>query len=249
MIFERLNRGDSNNRFIKAGILVATLMVPAILFLWLRFNTRNHFELPRYIPSIDSTSGRVILKEKLDARTGKTINDTVFHTVPKFSFIDQYGNTATSAIIQNKIHVANFIFTRCGLICPKTTQQFARVQDQFIDNDEVKLLSFTVDPLYDKPAILKKYADKYDAMKGKWYFLTGDKSKLYEQALKGYFLPVSDASVYNKAITNPDEAFIHSEKMVLVDKEGVIRGFYDGTDRKEVDRLLVEIKVLLNNYK
>jgi protein SCO1 len=244
-----LNRGESNKSFLKAGILVATLIVPVVFFLWLRFNTRNHFELPRYIPKIDSTSGQVVFAERLNTKTGTTFKDTVFHKVPSFSFTDQFGNNVTSALVQNKIHVANFIFTRCGLICPKTTQQLSRVQDQFIDNDEVKLLSYTVDPEYDKPPVLKEYAKKYDAIAGKWYFLTGDKSKLYHQALKGYFLPVSDASVYDKSITNPDEAFIHSEKMVLVDKEGVIRGYYDGTDRKEVDRLLVEIKVLLNNYK
>ena len=79
-------------------------------------------------------------------------------------------------------------------------------------------------------------------------FLTGEKKIIYPLILKGYHVPLADASEYDQAIKNPDETFIHSERLVLVDKEGIIRGFYDGTDKKEVDRLLVEIKVLKSMY-
>lgn len=236
-------------RFIKAGILIATLVVPALIFLFLKFFGQNHYVLPRYIPLIDSTSNEPIIKKTINPKPNEPEFDTLFRTIPHFSFIDQNGKVFTDQNTKGKIYVANFIFTRCGLICPKVTNQLARVQDAFLDKNEVIFLSHSVDPKFDTPEILKKYAEKNEAIEGKWYFLTGDKGEIYKQALKGYFVPISDASVYDKAITNPDEAFIHSEKMILVDKERIIRGFYDGTDSKEVDRLMVEIKILLDIYK
>jgi protein SCO1/2 len=235
-------------RFGKAGILIMTLVVPALIFLFLKFFGQNHFVLPRYIPMIDSATNEPVMKNVLKPKYGQPELDTVFRTIPHFSFIDQNNKVFNQEKTKGKIYVANFIFTRCGLICPKVTNQLARVQDAFLDKNDVLFVSHTVDPKYDTPEILKKYALKNDAIDGKWYFVTGDKGELYKTALKGYFIPVSDASVYNKAITNPDEAFIHSEKMILVDKEGVIRGFYDGTDSKEIDRLMVEIKILRDIY-
>lgn len=235
-------------RFGKAGILIMTLVVPALIFLFLKYFGQNHFVLPRYIPMIDSATNEPVMKKRLDPILNQEIMDTVFRTIPNFSFIDQNNKVFNQEKTKGKIYVANFIFTRCGLICPKVTNQLARVQDAFLDKEDVIFVSHTVDPQYDTADILKKYALKNDAIDGKWFFVTGDKGEIYKQALKGYFIPVSDASVYNKAITNPDEAFIHSEKMILVDKEGVIRGFYDGTDSKEIDRLMVEIKILRDIY-
>jgi protein SCO1 len=235
-------------QFGKAGILIATLVIPALVFLALKYFGQNHFELPRYIPLIDSAKNEPIMKKVIDPITKKEIIDTVYHTIPTFSFINQDSTVFTEKQTKGKIYVANFIFTRCGLICPKVTNQMARVQDAFLESNDVVFVSHTVDPLYDTPSVLKKYAEKNDAIKGKWFFVTGQKADLYKMALKGYFVPISDASVYDKAITNPDEAFIHSEKMILVDKEGIIRGFYDGTDAKEIDRLKVEIKVLRDIY-
>lgn len=232
-------------RFGKAGILIATLVLPALIFLFLKFFGQNHFVLPRYIPLIDSTTNEPIIRKIENPKKGQPEIDTVFRTIPSFSFIDQNNQVFTNEKTKGKIYVSNFIFTRCGLICPKVTNQLARVQDAFLDKKDILFVSHTVDPQYDTPEILKKYASKNEAIDGKWYFVTGKKADLYNMALKGYFVPISDASVYNKAITKPDEAFIHSEKMILVDKEGVIRGFYDGTDSKDVDRLMVEIKILL----
>ncbi len=236
-------------QYKKAGILLLTLVIPAFIYLYLRFGSKNYYTIPKFIPEVDSSSGKLKMGLVKNEFTGKMETDTIFKKLPSFSFLNQDSSIITNKNVANKILVSNFIFTRCGLICPKMTNQMNRVQAMFEENEEVVLLSHTVDPLYDRPFILKKYALKNDAIKNKWYFLTGAKKDLYQMALKGYFIPVSDASVYNTAITNPDEAFIHSEKIVLVDKEGVIRGFYDGTSSEEVDRLMVEIKVLLDNYK
>ena len=144
--------------------------------------------------------------------------------------------------------MASFFFTRCTTICPKISTQISRVQDTFEGDSEIKLISISVDPVHDRPEQLKAYAQRFDANPMQWSFLTGEKKIIYPLILMGYHVPLADASEYDQAIKNPDETFIHSERLVLVDKEGIIRGFYDGTDKKEVDRLLVEIKVLKSMY-
>jgi protein SCO1 len=111
-------------------------------------------------------------------------------------------------------------------------------------------LSYTVDPSHDTPSILKQYASKFDAKSPKWQFLTGDKKAIYRLAIDGYKISVADAAQYDKKIQNLDEMFIHSEKLILIDKKGHIRGYYDGTDKTIVeDELMAEIKILLDNYK
>jgi protein SCO1/2 len=162
--------------------------------------------------------------------------------------MDERGKAFTSENLTGKIYVANFFFTRCGTICPKITSQMSRVTDAFIQDKDIHFISLSVDPKYDNPEKLASYAKKFDADTARWTFLTGDKKNIYPLILKGFHVPLADASEYDAAIKNPDETFIHSERLVLVDKSGVIRGFYDGTDKKEVDRLIVEIKVLKTIY-
>jgi protein SCO1 len=223
----------------QAWILMLVLVAPVLLYLFLLNFGENQFKLPKYIPQIDSTSGEI-----------KIVNgDTIFRQVPAFSFIDQNNKPVNQSLTKGKIYVANFFFARCGTICPKMSSQLTRVQEAFKDHSDVLLLSHTVDPQNDTPAVLKEYAKRYEAIGGKWFFLTGDKKALYDMAIKGYFVPVSDASEYDKMIKNIDEAFIHSEKLILIDKEGYMRGFYDGTDKKEIDRLILEIKILEDIYK
>ncbi|MDR6561232.1 MULTISPECIES: SCO family protein [unclassified Arcicella] len=233
---------------IKAGILITALVVPALIFLYLKGFGENHYELPYMIPLTDSTTGNVMLKKNPNPRWNQPEMDTVFHTIPTWQLIDENGTAFSSESLKGKIYVADFFFTRCTSICPKMSTQLTRVQDTFSQNDEVNFVSISVDPEHDEPEKLKKYAQEYDAIKGKWHFLTGEKKVIYPLAVKGYFIPVADASEYDKAIKSPDETFIHSEKLILVDKEGHIRGFYDGTDKKDVDRLILEMRVLLKIY-
>ena len=230
--------------FRKAGILLVTLMVPAFAYILLRACTQNHYTLPRYIPVIDSARGVPVMVPITD-RNGNPGQDTLFRHVPGFALTDQTGASVTEAIREKKIHVADFFFTRCGTICPKIQSNLSRVQEVFKDRTDLVFISYTVDPQHDQPAQLKAYADRVGAKPGFWYFLTGNKAQIYTLAQRGYFLPVVDHGVsYGK----PDETFIHSEKLILVDKEGIIRGFYDGTDKKDIERLLVEIKVLIDIY-
>lgn len=228
----------------KAGILLTTLLIPAFLYLFLRFFTENHYVLPRYLPRIDSTRGEPLMG-KVKLADGTEITDTLYNHIPPFNLIDQDGKSVDQSVVKNKIYVASFFFTRCGTVCPRISSQLTRVQDIFQNNSDIVLLSHSVDPEHDRPAQLKAYARKYDAIPGKWYFLTGNKADIYKLAMRGYYLPAVDAGVKEG---KPDETFIHSEKLVLVDKQGIVRGFYDGTDKEDVDRLVLEMRVLLDIY-
>ena len=223
---------------VKAGILVVILVVPAFIFIFLKVFGNNYYKLPYFMPETDER-GEVLMNGA----------DTVFHQIPAFELTDQNGQKFSSQQTKGKIYVADFFFTRCGTICPKLSSAMLRVQDVFGDNPDVILVSHSVDPGHDTPLVLKEYAKKYDAQDGKWFFLTGEKKAIYDLAIKGYKLPVADASEYDKNIKNVDEMFIHSEKIMLIDKEGHIRGIYDGTFNADIERLQAEIKVLEEIYK
>ncbi|UTA67581.1 SCO family protein [Emticicia sp. 21SJ11W-3] len=223
---------------IKAGILVVILVVPAFIFIFLKLFGNNYYKLPYFMPETDDR-GMVLMKGA----------DTVFHQIPAFELTDQNGQKFSSEQTKGKIYVADFFFTRCGTICPKLSSAMLRVQDVFMDNPDVMLISHSVDPNHDTPQVLKEYAKKFDAKNGKWFFLTGEKKAIYDLAIKGYKLPVADASEYDKNIKNVDEMFIHSEKIMLIDKDGYIRGIYDGTFNADIERLQAEIKVLEEIYK
>ncbi|GAB3539191.1 hypothetical protein GCM10027577_01150 [Spirosoma fluminis] len=182
---------------------------------------------------------------KVTLADGREVTDTLYNRIPPFKLIDQDGKRVDQSVVKDKIYIADFFFTRCVSICPKISSQLTRVQDIFRNNPAIVLLSYSVDPEHDQPAQLKAYAQKYEAIPNKWFFLTGPKADIYDLAMHGYYLPAVDAGVKEG---KPDETFIHSEKLVLVDKEGIVRGFYDGTDKEDVDRLVLEIRVLLDIY-
>ncbi len=226
------------NKSFKVGILIAILAVPTFVFVFLKMFGQNYYTLPYLMPEIDDT-GQVMMKGA----------DTVFHQIPQYELIDQSGQKFSSEQTKGKIYVADFFFTRCGTICPKLSNNLSRVQSIFSADSSVIIVSHSVDPKHDSSAVLQKYAQKYDAKYGKWYFLTGEKKIIYDIAIKGYKLPVADASEYDKKIKSIDETFIHSEKLLLIDKEGYIRGIYDGTYSPDVERLIGEVKVLTEIYK
>lgn len=227
-----------NRKFLKAGILAVLLGVPALIFLILHQFGKNHYDLPYYFPEINDYGEAVVIE-----------GDTVFLKTPDFELTDQYGRSFSSAQMRGNITVVDFFFTRCGTICPKISSELTRVQGVFNDNDIVMLVSMTIDPKHDTTEVLNTYADEYGAQKDKWFFLTGDKRQIYDLAIKGFKLPVADASEYDPNIKDIDETFIHSEKLLLIDKAGYIRGIYDGTNKEDVDRLIVEISVLEDSYK
>lgn len=169
--------------------------------------------------------------------------DTIYHTIPNYSFVDQDSVEVTPDTFDNKIYVADFFFGTCPTICPIMKRQMIRVYDEFKDNTEFALLSHTIDPDHDTVAYLKDYSEKIGVMDNMvWHFVTGDKDKIYETGQEGYMVATSE---------DPEEVggFIHSGAFILVDKEKRIRGFYDGTESKDVDRLINDIPKLLAEYK
>ena len=174
---------------------------------------------------------------KLDSSyvEGKLRIDTIFHTVPSFSFIDQNGIIVTESLVKGKVYVADYFFTTCQSICPIMSKQLDRVYKK---QKDVMILSHTVDPETDTPEILKAYADKFKANPNRWVFLTGSKPELYNLARTGYLLDAQEGN-------GGGEDFIHTQNFALIDKKGRIRGFYDGTDSSAVNDLIKDIGFLL----
>jgi len=159
------------------------------------------------------------------------------HKVADFRLTNQNGEIITQDNFKDKIYVADFFFTRCQSICPIMTVNMADLQEYFKNDDEIKFLSHSVTPIIDSVSVLKAYAIKNGAIDGKWDITTGDKKHIYELARKSYFavLDEGDGGVQD---------FIHTEQFILVDKKKQIRGFYDGTDKTEMDRIIKDIEIL-----
>lgn len=162
------------------------------------------------------------------------------HRIADFSFTNQNGKTITQKDYEGKIYVADFFFTTCQSICPKMTTNLVDVQKAFINNPKVKLLSFTVMPDIDSVSVLKQYAKINGVNDTKWNLVTGDKKAIYTMARKSY-LAVKQGK--------PEEQYdmVHTENFVLVDSKKRVRGFYDGTKKEEMKRLIEDINWLLEN--
>ena len=161
-----------------------------------------------------------------------------FHRVGSFNLTDQGGNEVTENNFKDKIYITDFFFVTCPTICPKMTKQMDRVYHEFEENDDISFLSHTVMPEPDSISVLKAYADEIGVSADKWKFVTGDRKQIYNLARKTYFAAVTEGD------GGPND-FVHTENFVLVDKEKKLRGFYDGTSKKDVDRLIVDIYALL----
>ena len=163
-----------------------------------------------------------------------------YHTIADFSFTNQNGKTITQKDYEGKIYVADFFFTTCGSICPKMTTNLSDVQKAFANNPKVKLLSFTVFPETDSVPVLKAYAKKNQVNDTKWNLVTGDKKEIYTLARKSY-LAVK--------LGKPSELYdmVHTENFVLVDTKKRVRGFYDGTNKDDIKRLIEDITFLSSN--
>ncbi|WP_347923128.1 SCO family protein [Pontimicrobium sp. SW4] len=165
-----------------------------------------------------------------------------YHQIADFSLTNQNGKTITQEDYKDKIYVADFFFTTCQTICPIMTKNMHEVQKTFIADDEVMILSHTVTPDIDTVAQLKRYANEKDVNASKWNLVTGDKKQIYELARKSYL------AVKDNGDGGPFD-MIHTENFMLIDKERQIRGYYDGTDMKDVERLIDDIKTLKASYK
>lgn len=166
------------------------------------------------------------------------IEAKITHKIDDFSFLNQDSIPINQSVIDNKIHVANFIFTSCGSICPTMTKHLKIVSDSLRNDQNVVFLSYSVTPWIDKPSVLKKYIKKNKIQNKNWQFLTGEKSKIYALARKSYF--AEEDIGYSKDSTE----FLHTEHFILVDKTKRIRGIYNGTLGLEMLQLLEDINTL-----
>ena len=164
------------------------------------------------------------------------------HKVADFKLLNQNGEIITEADYKDKIYVADFIFTRCMTICPIMTTNMEKLQNVFKNDDDIKFLSHSVTPVMDSVPILRAYADKKGVIDSKWNITTGEKKHIYELARKSYFAVLDEGD-------GGLQDFIHTENFILVDKKRRIRGFYDGTAKEDIERLILDIRILQNEFK
>ena len=215
----------SNYKWIGLSIIVWGIISVSLFYSILKPVER----LPIYQPaSVNS--------ELVDTTIVHKIN---YHKISDFSLINQNGETVTQSKYDNKIYVADFFFTTCQSICPIMTKNMKDIQDKLIKDSEVLLLSHTVFPEIDSVEVLKKYAIENQVIDSKWDLVTGDKKEIYDLARKSY-LAAKD-NIFG------EYEMIHTENFVLIDKKKQIRGFYDGTNKEEIDRLYKDIKILKNS--
>ena len=160
-----------------------------------------------------------------------------FHKIDDFSLVNQNNEIITNETYDGKIYIADFFFTTCPGICPIMKENMIVLQDEFINDDDILLLSHTVTPEIDSVPILKKYSQEQGVVDSKWNMVTGDKKQIYNLARKSYLVA--------EDIESPRQYdMIHTENFVLVDSKRRIRGFYDGTDSDVMDNLISDIKIL-----
>lgn len=208
----------------KIGLL---LLLPLVFIIWFFINKNKQQpirSLPFYGPKNEIIG-----------------TDTVYHKVKPFKFINQYNEIVTEENVKNKIYVTDFFFTTCQTICPIMSNELERVYKEFKLNDDVMILSHTVNPEEDSVEVMKKYATMHGVNDKKWLFLTGDKKHLYEIARKSYLLNAEEGN-------GDEDDFIHTQNFALIDKEKHIRGFYDGTDSADISRLIIDMKLLIKEY-
>jgi protein SCO1 len=170
---------------------------------------------------------------------GQKNADSTDHTIKNFRLTDQFGNVVTQETFKDKIYVADFIFTTCEGICPKMSDQMERVYSKYKNVNDVMFLSHSVKPEEDSIPVLKSYADEHHVMNDHWRFVTGDRKAIYDLARTAYL--VGDTA----GAGSPDD-FVHTQYFALIDMDKRIRGFYDGTDSVDVERLLNDLAALRN---
>ncbi len=226
-----MGNGRKNN--FLAALLVLIIPVACYYIFAIRFKRPTIEVLP--------IAGHHQIIEKQDS-LGNSYTDTIYHSLPDFSFISHLGDTVTNDQIEDKVVIADFFFTTCPTICIDMSKNMYKVQQEFIEEDHVFLLSHTVDPKRDTVETLHEYAQLYDVNPRKWLLLTGSKKELYSLARQGYLVSAAIPG------DGGEHDFIHDNHLVLVDKEGRVRGFYDGTSDEAVEELILDTKKLLVSY-
>ena len=217
--------------------LCLAVLLPTISYLLVEKFSESAIAMPpRYLP--DTVINKVV--------NGKSVSDTVWHQVANITLRNQLDEQVSLDDLKGKIIIADFFFTRCPSICPTLTRNMKELQNAMkmkdrrkkIDSAFVQFLSFSVDPERDSVTALKKYADKYGVDHDSWWFLTRSKKEIYDFALHEVKLGLQDGGTI-------DSNFIHTGHFVLLDKDRVVRGYYDGLDSAELSKLAEDLTLLM----
>ncbi len=168
-------------------------------------------------------------------------NDTIYHTIPDFRFIDQDSQIVTKKFFKDQVTLVDFFFTTCPTICPKMKVNMHTIYKHFEKNPHVGILSHSIDPEHDSVAVLRDYANALEVNSKKWKFVTGNRDSIYTIAEKFYMVAVQKDS------TAPG-GYIHGGYFVLIDPQGRIRGVYDGTDSTQTQKIIEGVNTLLDEY-
>ena len=218
-----------NKKAILALMLAA--LIPLISYLLVRYYSERAVNMP---PRYFHDSVAVVEKN------GKITYDTIWHRVKNISFTNQLGQPVSLYDIKGKVIVMDFFFTRCPTICPGMTRAMKRLQDSFKkknDTSFVQFISVSIDPLHDSVPQLRKYADRFGISPDNWWFVTGNRKEIYDFAFQEMKASVADAEI--------DTAFMHTRLFFLLDREKIVRGFYDGADSSAQQRLVRDIPMLM----
>jgi protein SCO1/2 len=204
------------------------LALPGFLYYLLTAKGKNRYKpLPFFGPKEVAKTGHKF--------HGKYIPDTIYHKLDDFQLTDQNGKQVSFKNFDKKIFVASFFYTHCPTVCNTVNKNISSLADVYRKNKMVNFISVTVDPQRDTAPVLKKYAASLEA-NNKWLFLTGDTTSIYNLARKGFLVDALKAG---------DDNFIYSDKLILIDAEKRIRGYYSGTSTTDLTKLNDEIKVLI----
>ncbi|MBF70624.1 MAG: SCO family protein [Crocinitomicaceae bacterium] len=218
-------------------IVFIIFLTGAGIIIYLNLDWQNNRKLPVFQPNDINPE----LVDSLLHGRGRGINGGD-HCISNFELTDQLNQKISKKLLYNKIVVANFFFVSCPSICPKMTQNLLTIHRQYIEDSSLLILSHTVWPEVDQVPLLFSYAEKYDVNHNSWRFLTGKKEELYRLARQDYLAApdINDPNFQHGS----DADFIHTENIVLLDTKQRIRGYYNGTDSLEMDRLLEDIEIL-----
>lgn len=220
MVFFYTIMPNPSSKYTKVIILVLILLLPAAFYLTMQSGRHHYTKLPYIGP-----------KEAVQNELGGY--DTIFHTIPYFEFTNQDGNIVTRDDLLGNVYVTDFFFATCPTICPRMAGNMKYLQDKFKDKKDLRFISITVNPEHDTVEVLREYADMVHADTENWTFLTGEKDKIYDLALNGFFASVGEDEV-------APGGFLHTQYFVLVDKKGHIRGLFDGTVYSEMKKDLTD---------
>jgi len=199
-----------NEKNLKIVALFIVLILP--VFFLLVFKPLSKIPRPKAPHKMFATGVKEIINDK-----GDKVMDSTYHVIPNFKLQTQSGDSLELDSLYGNIYVADFFFATCPGICPKMSNSLERVQEAFVKDRNFRIVSFSVDPARDTLQALRRYADDHNAIPGKWYFLRSSKETIFKLARDGFFITAKDDE------DGGPEAFIHSEKLVLVDQVGNIR--------------------------